>query len=126
MMADKNIRLDKWLWAARFFRTRALSKKAIDGGKIHCDGVRGKSSRSVNIDMLIKIRQGFSEKTVKVLALSDQRGSATIAQALYQETAESIENREQLRLQNQSMPKSEHKPDKKQRRLIKQFIRKQS
>lgn len=126
MSADKNIRLDKWLWAARFFRTRALSKKAIDGGKIHCDGVRGKSSRGVTLGMMIKIRQGFTEKIVEVKGLSDKRGSAPIAQTLYEETQASIDAREQLRLQNLSMPKSEHKPDKKQRRLIRQFVNKQS
>lgn len=125
MATDNSVRLDKWLWAARFFKTRSLAKTAIDGGKIHCDGVRGKASRLVTVGMSIKVRQGFVEKTVKVMALSEHRGSATIAQTLYQETDDSIQAREAMATARQSMPRSEHRPDKKQRRQIHKFIRNQ-
>lgn len=86
MVTDNQVRLDKWLWAARFFKTRALAKAAIEGGKVHCDGVRGKPSRQVQLGMSIKIRQGFAEKTVIVEGLSEQRGPAKVAETLYRET----------------------------------------
>ncbi|HEY9032125.1 MAG TPA: ribosome-associated heat shock protein Hsp15 [Kangiella sp.] len=125
MVVDIYVRLDKWLWAARFFKTRALAKTAIEGGKVHCDGVRGKPSRQVQLGMTIKIRQGFAEKTVIVEGLSEQRGPAKEAQALYSETEDSIQKREELAVQRKSMPHSEHKPDKKQRRQIHRFLRQQ-
>lgn len=125
MAVDINVRLDKWLWAARFFKTRALAKAAIEGGKVHCDGVRGKPSRQVLVGMSIQIRQGFAEKTVIVEGLSEQRGPAKVAETLYRETEDSIQKREQLAVQRQSMPYSEHKPDKKQRRQIHRFLRQQ-
>lgn len=125
MVVDIYVRLDKWLWAARFFKTRALAKTAIEGGKVHCDGVRGKPSRQVQLGMTIKIRQGFAEKTVIVEGLSEQRGPAKEAQALYSETEDSIQKREELTVQRKSMPHSEHKPDKKQRRQIHRFLRQQ-
>ena len=123
MAIDNSVRLDKWLWAARFFKTRTIAKEAIDGGKVHCDGVKGKASRSVTIGMNLKIRQGFQEKTVIIKGLSDKRGPAKIAQTLYEETPESIEKREALAIQRQSMPKTEGKPDKRQRRQIHRFKR---
>ena len=126
MVVDIYVRLDKWLWAARFFKTRALAKAAIEGGKVHCDGVRGKPSRQVQLGMTIQLRQGFTEKTVIVEGLSEQRGPAKEAQALYRETEDSIQKRETLALQRKSMPHSEHKPDKKQRRQIHRFLRQQN
>ena len=125
MTVDNFVRLDKWLWAARFFKTRAIAKEAIDGGKVHCDGVKGKASRAVTVGMTLKIRQGFNEKTVIVKGLSSQRGPAKIAQTLYEETDESIKKRETLAVQRQSMPKTEGKPDKRQRRQIHRFKRDQ-
>ncbi len=123
MAVDNSVRLDKWLWAARFFKTRSIAKEAIDGGKVHCDGVKGKASRVVTTGMSLKIRQGFHEKTVIVKDLSDKRGPAKIAQTLYEETADSIKQRETLAVQRQSMPKTEGKPDKRQRRQIHRFKR---
>ncbi len=120
-----SVRLDKWLWAARFYKTRSLAKKAIDGGKVHCDGVKGKANRQVSTGMEIRLMQGHQQKTVVVQALSEQRGPATVAQALYKETAESIAKREELQVQRQSMPFSNAKPDKKQRRQIHKFLREQ-
>ncbi len=118
------IRIDKWLWSARFFRTRSLAKKAIEGGKVHMDGQRVKTSKEISVGDVLTIRQGsatsISEKIVKVLGLSEQRGSATIAQTLYQETEESIARREfyhqQHKLANLARPDT--KPNKKQRREL--------
>ncbi len=118
------IRIDKWLWSARFFRTRSLAKKAIEGGKVHMDGQRVKTSKEIIVGDVLTIRQGsatsISGKIVKVLGLSEQRGNATIAQALYQETEESIARREfyhqQRKLANLARPDT--KPNKKQRREL--------
>lgn len=117
------VRMDKWLWAARFFKTRSLAKAAIEGGKVHCEGVRVKVSKEVKIGMLVMIRQGYDEKMVQVLGLSETRGPASVATLLYAETAESIELREkhrrQSQLQNHAHP--EHRPSKKDRRQIHRF-----
>jgi len=123
MTIDNSVRLDKWLWAARFFKTRSIAKDAIDGGKVHCDGVKGKASRAVTVGMSLKIRQGFNEKTVIIKDLSEKRGPAKTAQTLYEETPESIEKREVLAVQRKSMPQTEGKPDKRQRRQIHRFKR---
>lgn len=123
MTIDNSVRLDKWLWAARFFKTRSIAKDAISGGKVHCDGVKGKASRAVTVGMTLKIRQGFNEKTVIIKDLSEHRGPATVAQTLYEESEESIEKRETLAIQRKSMPQTEGKPDKRQRRQIHRFKR---
>lgn len=119
------VRLDKWLWAARFFKTRALAKQAIEGGKIHYNGSKGKSSRNVEIGALLQIRQGFDEKTVEVLALSDQRRGAPEAQLLYQETEESQEKRELHAEQRRAIKGAdmagEGRPNKRDRRRIQEF-----
>ena len=67
------VRLDKWLWAARFYKTRSMAKQAIEGGKVHCNGARTKSSRDIEIGSVLEIRQGWDEKTVTVTALSDKQ-----------------------------------------------------
>ena len=85
------VRIDKWLWAARFFKTRSLAKTAIEGGKIQIDGVKAKSSRQLELGAILTIRQGLDTKTVVVSALSDQRRGAPEAMLLYSETAESVE-----------------------------------
>lgn len=123
MNTDEKVRIDKWLWAARFYRTRSLAKEAIEGGKVHCEGVRVKVSKEVRPGMVFTIRQGFDEKTVTVKALSDVRGPATVAQTLYEETAESITQREQLTAnrQAQNLAHPDHRPSKKDRRQIHKF-----
>jgi ribosome-associated heat shock protein Hsp15 len=122
MSQENRIRLDKWLWACRFYKTRALAKAAIDGGKVHYAGQKPKPGKIVQIGDLIKLRQGFDEKTVQVEALSDKRGSAPIAQTLYSETAESIKKREEItQMRKLSAPQRGPKPDKKQRRMIHRF-----
>ena len=90
----ERLRVDKWLWAARFYKTRSIAKTAIEGGKVHLDGQRVKVSREISIGERLTVKQGWDEKEVVVKALSDQRGPAPIAQTLYEETPESIERRE--------------------------------
>lgn len=118
-------RLDKWLWAARFYKTRAIAKLMIDGGKVFYNGQRTKSGKAVNIGDIIKIRQGYEEKEVEVVALADRRKDATFAQTLYQESSSSIETREKNAIARKQgillSPASDSKPDKKQRRQIRQF-----
>jgi len=118
-------RLDKWLWAARFYKTRAIAKQMIDGGKVFYNGQRTKSSKAVAIGDKIKIRQGYEEKEIVVQQLADRRRDASFAQTLYEETVESITRREKNALARQQgilfSPASDKKPDKKQRRLILQL-----
>ena len=122
-----SVRLDKWLWAARFFKTRALAKKAIEGGKVHYNGTRTKTSKSVEVGALIRVPQGWDIWEVEVMALSDQRRGAPEARELYRETSESVERRaretEARRLTNQAMQHPLKRPDKKQRRDIQRFQR---
>ncbi len=125
--ADKSekVRLDKWLWAARFYKTRAIAKQAIEGGKVHYNGSRTKCSRVVEVGAMLSIRQGFDEKTVEVLKLSDQRRGAPEAALLYVETGESIRKREQMAEQRRAMRGAAHisdgRPTKKDRRQISEF-----
>ncbi|HQN41609.1 MAG TPA: S4 domain-containing protein [Pseudomonadales bacterium] len=88
------VRLDKWLWAARFFKSRTLAQEAISGGKVHYNGQRFKPGREVQIGALLRIRLGWDEKEVVVRALSARRGAAPIAQQLYEETSASLAARE--------------------------------
>ena len=123
--ATEQIRLDKWLWAARFYKTRSLAREMIDGGKVHYNGQCSKPSKIVEIGAMLKLRQGNDEKEVQILALSDKRGNATQAQSLYQETEVSIEKRQQTALARQanalSMPNPERRPNKKERRDLIKF-----
>ena len=124
-----SVRLDKWLWAARFFKTRGLAKKAIEGGKVHYNGARAKTSRNVELGALVRVPQGWDPMEVEVVALSDQRRGAPEARALYRETEESAVRREReaeaRRLTNQAMQHPLKRPDKKQRRNIQRFQRQQ-
>jgi len=126
MSADEKVRLDKWLWAARFYKTRSLASEAINGGKVHLNGSRAKPSKEVKLDDQLRIRRATTEMTVVVIAISGKRGSATIAQTLYSETAESIAERERYEmLRKLSTPVGgypDHKPDKRGRRKIIRFI----
>lgn len=123
--APAGVRLDKWLWAARFFKTRSLAKQAIEGGKVHYNGARTKVSKEVEIGARLRIRQGWDELEVEVVALSDQRGGAPQARLLYTETQESRERRERAAAERRataaSQPASPARPNKKQRRLIHRF-----
>lgn len=119
------VRIDKWLWAARFFKTRNLAKQAVEGGKVHCEGQRLKPSKEVTEGLLLRIRQGYDEKEVRILALSDQRRGAPEAARLYEETAESLANREEKAAQRRAGGAGrlvmDHKPNKKERRQIHRF-----
>jgi ribosome-associated heat shock protein Hsp15 len=121
----QSTRLDKWLWAARFYKTRAIAKQMIDGGKVFYNGQRSKSGKAVILGDRVTIRQSFEEKHVLVIALADKRRDASFAQTLYQETPESVKTREKNNLARQQgillSPASDTKPDKKQRRQIRQL-----
>lgn len=123
--SDNKIRLDKWLWAARFYKTRSIAKQAIEGGKVHYNGARSKVSKEVEVGALLTIRQGLDEKEVEVLILSDQRRGAPVAQTLYQETEDSITKREAMAGQRKALRgldlTSQERPNKKQRRQIHRF-----
>ena len=116
------MRIDKWLWAARFFKTRSLAKAAIEGGKVHCNGERCKSSRDLVVGMRLDIRQGFDELNVVVKALSEQRRGAPEAALLYEETAESRARREadaaRRRAERAGMDSDTGRPTKQDRRQI--------
>ncbi|MFU2059107.1 ribosome-associated heat shock protein Hsp15 [Avibacterium volantium] len=122
---DNEVRLDKWLWAARFYKTRTIAKEMIDGGKVHYNNQRTKPNKTVEVGALIKLRQGNEEKEVQVLALSNQRRGAPETQLLYQETPESIEKREKFAIarkyQALAMPNPERRPNKKERRDLLKF-----
>jgi ribosome-associated heat shock protein Hsp15 len=120
------VRIDKWLWAARFYKTRSLAKQAIEGGKVHCNGQRIKASKDVTVDLLITIRHGWNEKEVKITALSDQRRGAPEAALLYQETEASLQKRADNELQHKLLKsasgiQTDGRPSKKQRRQIHRF-----
>jgi ribosome-associated heat shock protein Hsp15 len=121
---DDKVRLDKWLWAARFYKTRALAKAAIESGKVHCRGERCKPGKEPRIGDLFQIRTGFDERTVEVQALSIVRRGAPDAQTLYSETPESIAKRESQAAQRKAGNlgvTTEGKPTKKQRRQLFDF-----
>lgn len=119
------VRIDKWLWACRFYKTRNLAKQNIDGGKVKVNDSRAKPSRDLQVGDLVQFKQGWDERTVRVLELSDKRRGAPEAQKLYEETEESISNRER----NAAMRKaggnallvSDRRPTKKERRQIHRF-----
>lgn len=115
------VRIDKWLWAARFFKTRSLAKEAASTGRIKFEGVSVKPSFQVRVDQALSIRKHQQVFDIIVLQVSDKRGSAHIAQQLYQETQQSLDKRERARLAQQAEPKFADKPDKKQRRQIRSF-----
>jgi ribosome-associated heat shock protein Hsp15 len=121
-MSEDRVRIDKWLWAARFFKTRALASEAVNGGKVHLDGQRIKSSRSVKIGDSYEIQRGFEKFVIVVEQLADRRGSASVARTLYRETEQSQQRRqkesEQRKLASLQRPVLDHRPNKKERRKI--------
>ncbi|MFJ3262713.1 RNA-binding S4 domain-containing protein [Pseudomonas sp. NPDC086581] len=121
---DDKVRLDKWLWAARFYKTRSLAKEAIDGGKVHCRGERCKPGKEPKVGEEYVIRTGFDERTVVVKALSMVRRGATEAQLLYEETADSLKRREDasaMRKAGALGVQTDGRPTKKQRRQLFSF-----
>ena len=119
------LRIDKWLWAARFFKTRSLAKTAIEGGKIHCNGERCKCSRELEVGFELTLRLGLDEKTVIVKALDDKRRGAPEAARLYEETPASIAAREKLtaerKAQHTTPDQYGGRPTKQDRRRIHRF-----
>jgi ribosome-associated heat shock protein Hsp15 len=123
---DDRVRLDKWLWAARFFKTRALAATAIDGGKVDVNGAGVKRAKMVQAGDEVSIRQPPFEHVVIVRGISERRGPASVAATLYQETAESKAKREALATQIRSMPADDWdsgRPTKRDRREIERFRR---
>ena len=123
-MTEEKVRLDKWLWAARFFKTRALAKQAITGGKVHCQGERCKPSKEPKVGEELVIRAGYDVRTIIIEQLSSVRRGAPQAQLLYRETAESLAAREEaaaLRKAGALGLQTEGRPTKKQRRQIHRF-----
>ncbi|KJJ96674.1 RNA-binding S4 domain-containing protein [Pseudomonas sp. BGr12] len=121
---DDKVRLDKWLWAARFYKTRSLAKEAIDGGKVHCRGERCKPGKEPKVGEEYVIRTGFDERTVVVKALSMVRRGAPEAQLLYEETADSVKRREDasaMRKAGALGVQTDGRPTKKQRRQLFSF-----
>lgn len=121
-MSDEKLRLDKWLWAARFYKTRALAASAVSGGRVHVNQQRVKPAREIHCGDELKVSREGIEQQVVVLVLASHRRPAKQAALLYQETAESIQRRE-LHQQQQQLIKTlishpKHKPDKKQRRQL--------
>lgn len=120
MPDNENVRLDKWLWAARFFKTRSLAAAAAQGGKVQIGGDRAKPARAVRVGDELQIRRGGYEWTVTVKGLSTRRGPAKEAALLYEETEESVRNRDaaRARIQAEATPFRERggRPTKKDRR----------
>ena len=119
------VRLDKWLWAARFYKTRALAREMVEGGKVHYNGQRSKPSKIVEPDAELTLRQGNDERTVIIQTVSDKRGPASEAQQMYTETPQSIEKREKVaqarKMNALTMPHPDRRPDKKERRDLMKF-----
>ncbi|EEX50613.1 ribosome-associated heat shock protein Hsp15 [Pasteurella dagmatis] len=122
---NDQVRLDKWLWAARFYKTRTIAKEMIDGGKVHYNGQRTKPNKAVEVGGIIKLRQGNEEKEVEVTALSTQRRGAPQAQLLYKETEKSVEQRAKIAIARKinalTMPHPDRRPNKKERRDLLKF-----
>ncbi|WP_417658814.1 ribosome-associated heat shock protein Hsp15 [Pseudidiomarina sp.] len=119
------VRIDKWLWAARFYKTRALARQVVQSGKVTVDGQRCKPSKTISAGQIIKAPRGHDIYEVEVLAVSERRLGAPEAQKLYAETPESVARREkeaELRKMNALYnPHPDHKPDKKERRDLIKF-----
>ena len=119
------VRLDKWLWAARFYKTRSIAREMIDGGKVHYNGQRAKPSKIVEVGAMLTLRQGSEQKTIQILAISSQRRTAAEAQFLYRETLDSIAKRDKMaearKLNALTMPHPNRRPDKKERRNLLKF-----
>jgi ribosome-associated heat shock protein Hsp15 len=126
---DGRVRLDKWLWAARFFKTRSLATEAVNGGKVELNGERAKPSKDVKVGDEIRVRLAPYEHVVNVRALGERRGSAAVAATLYEETEASKTARDKLREQLKSAPaflyEEGGRPTKKDRRDLSRFVDRQ-
>lgn len=124
---QESLRLDKWLWAARFFKTRKLAADAVSGGKVHVNNQRTKPAKEIRVGAVLAISKDHYRWEITVVALSSQRRSAKEAVLLYEESADSLEKRQQLMAQQREQKElfvfsgQDHKPNKKDRRLIHRF-----
>ena len=122
---DSSVRLDKWLWAARFFKTRSVARDAVSGGKVHLNGNRAKPGRTLSIDDVLRIQRGDDEYTITIIEIASRRGPAAVAQTLYEESDESRLKREKLveqrKLEHEQHAGRERRPDKRQRRRLVRF-----
>ena len=127
VQVSTEVRLDKWLWAARFFKTRSAASQAVTGGRVHLNGARTKPAKQVQIGDELRIHCNEVEFLVKVLGLGVRRGPAVEARLLYEESAASISarerQREQRRLEVAGPQAPKHRPGKRDRRLIRSFTR---
>jgi len=121
------LRIDKWLWAARFFKTRSIASDAVNGGKVHLNNDRVKAAKAVKVGDVLKIRRGNDIWEVRVLALHEKRRPASLAQTMYEELEQSARQREdqaaQRKAMNAGMVASSNRPSKKERRHIIRFKR---
>ena len=119
------VRIDKWLWAARFFKTRALASKACELGRVQSNGVLAKAAREVRVSDVLKVRNEGGDFVIEVLVLSEMRGPAAVALGLYRETEESKEARAKAAEERKAMfasePAPSRRPTKRDRRLIQKF-----
>lgn len=122
---NAKVRLDKWLWAARFYKTRSLAKEAVEGGKVHYNSQRCKPSRVVQPGAILTLRLGWQEKVIVVDDISERRRGAPEAQKLYHETEDSIKKREERSWQRKTMQAAQlppaRRPSKKDRRDLQRF-----
>ena len=125
MDEQPSVRVDRWLWAARFFRTRSLAKSAVAGGKVHVDDQRVKPAKELRIGQTVRIHKDSVVFTVVVQNLSEQRGSAAIAQTLYEETSNSVEQRQAVvserRMTRAGLHIPAQRPNKRDRRARNQL-----
>lgn len=126
-MSDKaGVRVDKWLWAARFYKTRSLAKKAIEGGKVHVNKQRIKVSKVIEVGALLSLQIGWDEREIEVKQVSDQRRGAADAQLLYEETPASLARRAARAAERKTFGSqgiSDHRPSTKERRQRERFLR---
>lgn len=124
-MNTEKLRIDKWLWAARFFKTRSLAAEAVAGGKVHVNGHRVKPARAITAGDVLEIRRGLEEFVVVVEGLNDRRGPAKVASQLYCETPESIAAREdraaQRKFERMGVRIDEHRPSSRDRRMARKI-----
>lgn len=130
MSAGAKVRLDKWLWAARFYKTRALAAEAVEGGKVHVNGDRVKRAKMVQAGDRVEIQLGPYLHVVVVRDVAEKRGPAAVAATLYEETAESVAGRERVAFQLKAahvlfVPETNERPTKRDRRRLEDFKRRE-
>lgn len=120
----QKLRIDKWLWAARFFKTRSLASDAVNGGKVHLNNDRVKAAKAIKVGDVLRIRRGEEIWTVTVLSLFEKRRQASLAQTMYEELEDSLKRREDNTANRKALSASRvvsHRPSKKERRHIIKF-----